>query len=76
MKNGVTKHERQQIALIQLVAQLKSNIKPRKSGTYFKNYPEEQIIRNDMGKPVCLKLTEKDITRIKKQIEILKSKTL
>lgn len=57
-----------------LEAQLRNGTKPRKNGVSYKEYPPDEVLKNSLGKPYAIKLNQKDIARIKSEIEKLKWK--
>lgn len=57
-----------------LEAQLVKGEKPRKNGMSWKDYPEEDIIRFENGDPAAIRLSEKDIKRINKELSVLKER--
>lgn len=58
-----------------LEAQLRNGTKPRKNGVSYKEYSPDEVLKNSLGKPYAIKLNQKDIARIKLEIETLKKKT-
>lgn len=66
--------ERRKTALATLEAQLARGTKPRKNGKSFADYPKEDVLVDDKEKPYAIKLSEKDRSRIQKEIEKLRSK--
>lgn len=66
--------ERRKVAMATLEAQLKRGTKPRKNGKMFSEYPTEDVLLSEDGKPYAIRLSEKDRTRIQKEIEKIKSK--
>jgi len=65
--------DRRKAAIVRLQEQLIAGIKPRKNGKKWSDYPEESLKIVDK-KPVGVLLTPKDISRINKEIEVLKSR--
>jgi len=64
--------ERRKTALKALESQLKRGDKPRKNGKSWKEYPQEDLLFDLQSKPYAIKLSTKDVDRIKSQILILK----
>ena len=67
--------ERRKTVLATLEEQLKRGDKPRKNGKMFSDYPQEDVLVDKDKKPYAIKLSEKDRTRISKEIEKLKTLT-
>ncbi len=60
-----------------LEAQLIRGTKPRKNGWSFKDYNQEEVlVDTETGKPHSIKLNQKDIERINKEVSVLENKII